>query len=122
MNENWRDRYEFEKLAAKANAAGKAAVEAVEPQMMCVKNGATGTVYGPFPVCGFAWVVVKPNRGKFAKYLKDHEDFSPHYGGGISKWMRMNTQSMDIKAAYAGAYAGVLSEAGYDAYADSRMD
>lgn len=114
---------EFGKLVAKANAAGRAAAEACAPQMMRVRTSSSpGKVYGPFPVCGFAWVVVKPNRGKFAKYLKDFAGFRSHYAGGISNWIRDYEQSLDMKYAHARAYAGVLSEAGYDAYADSRMD
>ena len=112
---------DFATIAYNANAAGKAAVEAVECQMMCVKNG-DGKVYGPFPVCGFAWVNVRPNRGAFAKYLKENEGFKPAYQGGIQKWMSLPTQSMDIQSAYAKAYAKVLADAGYEAYADSRMD
>ena len=111
----------FATIVANANAAGKAAAEACAPEMMCVKNGA-GKVYGPFPVCGFAWVVVKPNRGAFATYLKDHAGFSKHYGGGISNWIGDYGQGMDMKAAHARAYAEVLRDAGYDAYANSRMD
>lgn len=109
-------------LVARANEAGKAAAEACAPQMMCVKNG-EGRVYGPFPVCGFAWVVVKPNRGAFAKHLKDHAGFRKHWAGGLSNWVGDYEQSLDMKAAHAYAYAEVLKEVpGYDVYSASRMD
>ena len=111
----------FGGLIAKAEAAGREAAEACAPQMMCVKNGA-GKVYGPFPVCGFAWVVVKPNRGKLADYLKKNAGFSKHWAGGISNYISGYGQSLDMKAAHARAYAEVLREAGYDAYANSRID
>ena len=113
---------EFAKLVAKANEAGHEAAMAVNPQMMVVSDAQTGKVYEPFPICGFAWVVVKPNRGAFAKYLKDNAGFRKHYGGGLSNWIGDYEQSFDMKRAHATAYARVLKDAGYDAYADSRLD
>ena len=111
---------EFRALVAKAEAAGRAAAAAVDEQMMVVTDGTT--VYEPFPICGFAWVLVKPNRGAFANYLKAHAGFRPHYGGGISNWVSDYNQSHDKKAAHARAYAEVLREAGYNAYGESRLD
>lgn len=116
---------EYAKLVAKANEAGREAAMAANPQMIIVKDG-NGKIYDNggkgYPICGFAWVVVKPNRGAFAKHLTGRAGFRKHYGGGISNWIGDYDQSYDMKRAHARAYAKVLSEAGYNAYADSRLD
>jgi hypothetical protein len=114
--------WEFKKLVGKAEAAGRKAAEASPCQRIQVKNMKTGKVYDPFPICGFAWVVVKPNRGAFAKFLKEEAGFKKHWAGGLSNWIGDYEQSYDMKRAHAYAYAKVLSEAGYNAYADSRLD
>lgn len=111
----------FPALHKAAELAGREAALAAAPQMIKVKDG-SGKVFGPFPICGFAWVVVKPNRGKFAEYLKEFGGFKKHYGGGISYWIHDYDQSFDMKRAHATAYAKALKDAGYDAYADSRLD
>jgi len=73
-------------------------------------------------VCGFAGVVIKPARGKFVSYLKSIGIGHKHYYGGWYVSVHEFGQSLTRKEAYAGAYAKVLSEAGFKCYVDSRMD
>lgn len=85
---------------------------------------------------GFAWVVIKPARGPFVKFLKENDIGSTRdYGGGgyeiwsskfITRWPEVDgpkyTQSMDIKEVAAYAYAKVLRDNGINAWAGSRAD
>ena len=75
-----------------------------------------------FP-CGFAWVIITPARGPLVAWLKK-QGHKLAYGGGLQVWNPSTnyTQSMNALAAGAHAYAQVLRDAGYQAYADSRMD
>lgn len=87
-------------------------------------------------VCGFAWVTVRPANSRFAHFLKKimkgrgdnfsgdvlSGDPSRGYRGGLDLWVGGFRQSMQLKEAYARAFAKVLREAGITAYADSRMD
>ena len=75
--------------------------------------------------CGFAWVQVfgvklNTKAGKEFKALGFRKD----YNGGISLWNPggMSVQNVDVKEAGAQAYAQVLKEHGYTAYASSRLD
>jgi predicted CoA-binding protein len=45
-----------------------------------------------------------------------------HYPSGLCVWVSEFGQSVDRKAAYAGAFAQVLRNAGIDCYANSRLD
>jgi hypothetical protein len=73
-------------------------------------------------VCGFAWVVIRPATSKFARWMKSQGLARTGYGGGLHMWVSEGGQSLQRKEAYAYAFAGVLREAGINAYADSRMD
>jgi hypothetical protein len=82
---------------------------------------------GERDACGFAWVEVfniKLNTriGKQFAAL----GFSKGYGrgAGIHLWnpSRHHTQSISVKEAGAVAYAAVLKEHGFTAYAASRLD
>ena len=73
--------------------------------------------------CGFAWINIKPARGKFVKFLKDNNiGRKDSYYGGYTIWVSGFGQSLDRKSAYARAFAGVLAENGLKAYSMSRMD
>jgi hypothetical protein len=74
--------------------------------------------------CGFAWVNVRPGTSKMAKYLKTKDHAHKSYEGGVDVWNPggSNTQSMDIKEVGASAFAKVLRDHGYKAYAKSRAD
>lgn len=126
-------------LYERADAAGKAAAEAARPTPMMVgtpKNflgslmgGDDGgfdpdqpTYYVAEGVCGFAWVTVRPATSSFARWLKKNTHAGTGYYGGMQLWVRGYGQSMERKAAYAAAFAKVLTEAGLDAYSESRMD
>lgn len=76
--------------------------------------------------CGFAWVVIRPARGKFVKMLKDHDEpiGHPAYGGGYMIWnpAQSATQWKDALLAGANAFAQVLTEAGLSCTSESRDD
>jgi hypothetical protein len=83
-----------------------------------------------FP-CGFAWVEVKPKHkgntkdGKAERVvLKDMGFKLDHTGKIFSLWnpSQIYYQNMDAKYVGAVAAANVLKEAGFDAYACSRLD
>lgn len=76
-----------------------------------------------FP-CGFAWVHIAPATGPLVKRLKEMNIGAKGYGGGYHVWNPSGnfTQCMEAKLAGAQAYAKVLSDAGFRAFADSRMD
>jgi len=126
-----------EELWAKAREAGLKAVEACRPIPMVVQE--VDLFDTPIPgskpefvadgVCGFAWVKIRPANSVFAKYLRTlprtEEYLTPDvdsYAGGLTVWVIIGNQSMQIKEAYATAMAKVLSDNGIRAYADSRMD
>jgi hypothetical protein len=72
--------------------------------------------------CGFAWVTVRPANSSFAIWAKKQGIMRPMYGGGITYWVRDFGQSVDRKAAFAGAFAKVLRENGIQATAGDRLD
>lgn len=123
---------ESRELYARADAAGKKAADECVPVPMHVverenpfdDNSPIIKRYAPVMdgPCGFAWVIVKPGNSSFARYLKKIGFSRDSYYGGINVWVRGYGQSYMRKGAYARAFAGVLSEAGIDAYAMSRMD
>tara|TARA_R110000868_G_scaffold23753_2_gene95035 strand:- start:1216 stop:1593 length:378 start_codon:yes stop_codon:yes gene_type:complete len=74
-------------------------------------------------VCGFAWINIKPARGKFVNYLKSIKaGRTDSYYGGYTVWVGEFNQSMQRKEAYAHAFSRVLSANGITAYPMSRMD
>jgi hypothetical protein len=74
-------------------------------------------------VCGFAWVKIRPARGKFVQFLKDKEIGSKdNYEGGYTIWCHEFGQSLTRKEAFVGAFAEVLRNYGIDAYGQSRID
>ena len=81
------------------------------------------TYYVSDGVCGFAWVNIKPARGKFVKFLKDNNiGRKDSYYGGYTIWVSGFGQSLARKESYARAFADVLTTNGIKAYAMSRMD
>jgi hypothetical protein len=122
----------FEELYNKANEAGKAAAAKCVPNPMIVGQPTTlfgndidytkQTYFVPDGVCGFAWVVIRPGNHPFANFLKKNKIAKPAYQGGVQVWVSAYNQSMQLKEAYATAFAKVLQDAGIQAYADSRMD
>ena len=112
-------------LFARADAAGRAAAEALVPEPMLVQR-ADGYIYPPIMsgACGFAWVNIKPGNSSFARYVKLNVQGgrSDSYYGGVSLWISGYGQSYEKKLAYAAAFAGVLSEAGIKALSMGRLD
>jgi len=81
------------------------------------------TYFVPDGVCGFAWVKIRPNRGKFVAWLKSENiGRANSYEGGYDISVREFGQSLERKEAYAEAFAKVLRENGINAYACSRID
>jgi hypothetical protein len=72
--------------------------------------------------CGFAWVTVRPANSSFAIWAKKQGLMRPMYGGGVTYWVSQFGQSVDRKAAFAGAFAKVLRENGIQATAGDRLD
>lgn len=108
-------------LFAKAHKAGMQAGNDITPTPMTVVGGGRSYYVGE-GVCGFAWVNIKPARGKFVQWLKANGKGHKSYYGGYDVWVGEFGQSMTRKEAYGRAFAQVLVEAGINAYMMSRMD
>ena len=81
------------------------------------------TYYVADGVCGFAWINIKPARGKFVKYLKDNDiGRKDSYYGGYTIWVSGFGQSLARKESYARAFANHLNKNGITAYSMSRID
>lgn len=72
--------------------------------------------------CGFAWVVVKAANKGFGHWLLKSGYARKSYYGGAEIWISEFGQSYERKGAMAQAMAQVFTEAGFDAYAGSRLD
>jgi hypothetical protein len=75
--------------------------------------------------CGFAWVRIRPARGKFVSYLKENGlgSHDPFDGGFvIHNPSRVRTQSMNAALIGAQAFAEVLRTNSINAFAESRVD
>jgi hypothetical protein len=117
---------QMQAIVAEAHEAGdKAANDAIAGlKDYVIRDGFTGRVVDQIKsLCGFAWINVKPGNSRFAKYLKEkriaHTD---GYYGGVTIWVSAYNQSVDLKEAYARAYANVLTKHGIKAYSASRLD
>lgn len=109
--------YKYQKELDLYNEAVIAAAEAANK--MITENGEQW-----YP-CGFAWVKIKPARGRFVSMLKDMNiGRTDTFGGGYSIWNPSghHTQWMDAKYAGAKAFAEVLKKNGIQATACERMD
>jgi hypothetical protein len=123
---------EFQALIEKAYQAGRKAGVECRPVPMVVgsaKSLTSNEIDYSKPVyhcddgaCGFAWVKIRPATTAFAKWLKKNNLARPSYTGGLDIWVSDFGQSVDRKTAMADAMAKVISEAGYTAYGQSRLD
>lgn len=119
-------------LIAKAHAAGMAAGEAATPTPMVVyqrehpldDTSRITKVYAPVMsgVCGFAWVTIRPGTSSLARYVRTLRNGGTSYYGGTDYRVHAFGQSYERKMAYARAFAAVLEEAGFNAYAGGRLD
>jgi hypothetical protein len=116
-------------LFAKADAAGKAAAFAKIPVPMIVServnplddSSPIKKSYAPVMggICGSAYVRIKPGNSAFANWMKKRGYArSDDYYGGICMSVAGYGQSFEKKYAYAGAFAQVVEDAGFRAYAD----
>ena len=122
-----------QEIYSEAHSAGLAAGHGCTPTPMVVGQPTTPlgndidyekeTYYVADGVCGFAWINIKPARGKFVKFLKDNKiGRKDSYYGGYTIWVNQFGQSMTRKENYARAFTKVLNENGLKAYSMSRMD
>jgi len=122
-----------QEIYSEAHSAGLAAGHGCTPTPMVVGQPTTplgndidyekATYYVADGMCGFAWVNIKPARGKFVKFLKDNDiGRTDSYYGGYTVWVSEFGQSMHRKENYARAFTSVLRENGLTAYNMSRMD
>jgi hypothetical protein len=113
---------EYAALVKKAHEAGIDAGFAAYPTKMVVTDEVRGKTWlVDEGACGFAWINFKGNTA-FGRWAKKAGVARPAYNGGLQVWVSEFGQSVDRKAAYAGAYAKVLKEAGIEAYAGDRLD
>lgn len=104
---------DYQAIIDKASAAGTAASQAMLAQYPQLDAGGC---------CGFAWVKVKGNT-PFGRYAKKAGIARPGYPTGLTFWCPLMTQSIDLKEAWASAFASSLRESGVtDAYSESRLD
>lgn len=91
-------------------------------------NRTSGKSYVLRGLCGFAWVRIRPARGKMVTWLKKNDIGSTdHYQGGYTLWVGSDinvgsTQSVDVKYAAAKAACAVFNKYGIRAYPESRLD
>ena len=122
-----------QEIYSEAHSAGLAAGHGCTPTPMVVGTPTTPlgndidydkeTYYVADGMCGFAWINIKPARGKFVKFLKDNDiGRKDSYYGGYTVWVSEFGQSMHRKENYARAFTSVLRENGLTAYNMSRMD
>lgn len=112
----------YDLIYKRAHEEGMKALKAATPEPMVVVGGGK-QYYVPQGLCGFAWVTIYPARGKFITWCKKNDIGGKAYGGGWSIWTREGGQSIELKEAYANAFAEVLRESlGLKAYANSRLD
>lgn len=122
----------YEEIYSEACLAGRTAVADMQVQPMIVTQHSNPLddsskivrqYYVEDGACGFAWVKIRPARGKFVKWLKDNRIGRPNsYEGGYDISISDYNQSLQKKETYANAFAKVLVRKGINAYANSRMD
>jgi hypothetical protein len=124
-------------LYERADKAGQEAADRKVPQPMLVGTPTTpfGNDIDPTKrvyfvrggLCGFATVTIKPATGGFVKWLKGRGIGYKAYYGGWAVPCNPRTapdlaQAVEIKEAYARAFAEVLRDAGINVYVDVRLD
>lgn len=110
----------FAPLIQEAHTVAHAAAMNCTPVPMHVFGMGTNEIVND-GVCGFASVRFKGNTA-FGRYMKKNNLAWSAYGGGLSMSIHQYNQSYERKTAYARAFAGVLKDAGIDAWAEGRLD
>ena len=122
-----------QEIYTEAHSAGMAAGHGCTPTPMVVGTPTTplgddidytkDTYYVSDGLCGFAWINIKPARGKFVTWLKKASiGRTDSYYGGYTIWVSEFGQSVARKENYARAFAKVLGDNGITAYNMSRLD
>ena len=122
-----------QEIYTEAHSAGMAAGHGCTPTPMVVGTPTTplgddidyskDTYYVADGMCGFAWINIKPARGKFVTWLKKASiGRKDNYYGGYTIWVSEFGQSVTRKENYARAFAKVLGDNGITAYNMSRLD
>ena len=111
----------FETIWKEAVEEGKKRADAHTPTPMNLTDG-VNKYHVPEGVCGFAEVVLRDGRSKFAKQGKLHKVFDARYRG-VSYWVGEYGQSMELKEKFAEGIVDVLKNK-YDipCFMTSRMD
>jgi hypothetical protein len=122
---------ELKAIFDEAHEAGIAAVKKTTPTPMIVSQHAN-MLDDSSPVekawwvdsgaCGFAWINIHPGTSKAARYAKKYLDARVGYPSGMQIWVSDFGQSVELKEAYANAFAAVLRKHDIKAYAGSRLD
>lgn len=122
---------QLESLHNRAFKAGEAALKGCQPTPMVVQqhenplddnSPVTKSYFVGGGVCGFAWVIIRPANSQFANYLKKNHNAGKSYYGGCQWFPHVGGQFYELKMAFCQAYAEVVHGAGFDAYADGRLD
>jgi hypothetical protein len=124
---------EAKALFLRAQQAGLAAAEKITPVPMYVvqrenpldDSSRIVKRYAPVMsgVCGFAWIIIKPGNGSFARHLKKLGlARTSEYYGGVMVSIFEHGQSYEKKLAHAAAFADVLKDAGVKAMSMGRLD
>jgi hypothetical protein len=114
----------FAAALADAFDAGERAGADVVPVGMVVSDNSTGQKWVVSDgVCGFGWVTIHPGSCSFARWLVKNGHARKAYGGGVSIWSPLRTQSYARNKAWAVAVASSLRERlGLTVYTGSRLD
>jgi hypothetical protein len=117
-------------LFAKADKAGKEAAGKCIPTPMVVTERSNPlddnskiekSWLVPQGMCGFASIRFKGNTS-FGKWAAKNNLAKKSHDGGLYIWVHDYNQSVELKSAYAYAFARVLNDAGIKAFAESRLD
>lgn len=117
----------YQEIYDRAVAAGYDAVEKLQVRPMTVTDGKQSW-FVEDGVCGFAWIDFGERaNGPLGKFMLGNKLARRGQAGtgqnkGFYVWVSDFNQSEQKKAAYADAFARVFKEAGFDAWAGSRLD
>jgi hypothetical protein len=113
----------IDEVLAEAHRQGMAALQAANPQPMVVTDGQHRWTVPGGP-CGFAWVNIRGVRSnsRVGRRLTEQGFQKSYSQPGLQYWVHEGNQSMELKEAYADAFAKVLKSQGLDASVGSRMD
>lgn len=116
--------YETEyEILQEAHLAGLYAGNTANPTPYQIVNGDNQVIDSlDDGLCGFAWITIRPARGKLVAYLKKRQWGSNGWNGGWEIWVSHFNQSYERKYAYAKAFAETLRTHGINAQAGGRLD